>query len=202
MKNRKKLLSTLGTLLISVFILVACDSVVKPDKPTIDEVKKIMTEESDYPKGLSIEVPAIVHERDWFVAYNKTGFLRKLVEAGLMKFGEPSVKDPVYRLSPTEEGAKYLLKNGEVQPGGDFQKGFYLARQATQNYGKLNEVAEMVSFKGPPPSVEMLVTDIHFDINLSDVTPYGKALGLEDGQVIKEKTGLLWRKGKWNYISK
>lgn len=202
MKNRKTLLSRLGALLASLFILSACDSVVKPDKPTVEEVKRIMKEESDYPKELSIEVPAAVHERDWFSAYNKTGFLRKLVEAGLIEFEEPSVKDPVYRLNPTEEGAKYLLKNGEVQPGGDFQKGFYLARQASQNYDKLNEVAEMVSFKGPPPSVEMLVTDIHFDINLSDVTPFGKVLGLENGQIVKEKTGLLWRKGKWNYISK
>ena len=202
MKNRKSLFRSLAALLVSVFVLSACDGVVKPDKPTVEEVKRIMKEESDFPKALVLEVPAVVHERDWFAAYNKTGFLRKLVAAELIVFDEPSVEDPVYHLKPTDEGAKFLLNDGSIQPGGDFQRGVYLAKQAIQNYNKLNEVAEMVSFKGPPPSVEMLVTDIHFDINLSNVTPFGQVLSLEEGQVIKEKTGLLWKKGKWTYINK
>lgn len=202
MKNRKNLLGTMTVLLVSLFVLSACEGVIKPDKPTVEEVKKILKSESDYPKDLVIKVPAAVHERDWFVAYNKTGSLRKFVTAGLMEFKEPSAKDPVYRIKPTEEGVKFLLNDGKAQSGGDFQRGFYIAKQATENYATLNEVAEMVSFKGPPPSIEILVTDIHFDISLSEITPFGSMLGLKEGQVVKEKTGLLWRNGKWNYISK
>ncbi len=200
MKNRNNLFYRLAIVLASVLLLSACGGEIT--KLTMEEATRVMEQESDYPKVRSINVPAKVHERDWPAAYNKTGFLRKLVSAGLMEYTESTAQAPFYVLTPTEEGSKYLLSDGEIQAGGDFGRGFYIARQASENYVKVTEVAEMIRFKGPPPSIELQVTDVHFDISLSDITPFGSSLGLVDGQMGTAKTGLLWKKTAWKYMKK
>lgn len=200
MKNRNNLFCRLAVLLASALLLSACGNEIT--KLTMEEATRIMESETDYPKLRSINVPAKVHERDWPAAYNKTGFLRKLVSAGLMEYTEATAQTPFFVLTPTEEGSKYLLKDGEIQAGGDFGRGYYIAKQAAKNYVKVTDVAEMIRFKGPPPSIELQVTDVHFDISLSDLTPFGTSLGLVDGQIETAKTGLLWKKTAWKYMKK
>jgi hypothetical protein len=187
-------------LLVSTFLLTACGESIT--KLTMEEATRIMEQESDYPRVKTINVPAKVHERDWPAAYNKTGFLRKLVAADLMEIKEATAQSPFYLLTPTEEGAKFLLNEGEVQAGGDFGRGYYIAKQADKNYVKVTKVAEMIRFKGPPPSIELQVTDVHFDISLSNLTPFGSTLGLKEGQVETAKTGMMWKKTAWKYMKK
>jgi len=117
-----------------------------------------------------------------------------------MEIKEATAQSPFYELAPTEEGAKYILKEGEIQSGGDFGRGFYIAQQAQRNYVKVTEVAEMIRFKGPPPSIELQVTDVHFEVSLSDITPFGGVLGLKDGQIGIAKTGMMWKKTAWKYM--
>jgi hypothetical protein len=200
MKIRNNILSRVMILLVSTFLLSACGENIT--KLTLEEATRIMEQESDYPRVKTIEIPAKVHKRDWYAAYNKSGFLRKLVEADLMEVKEATAESPFYELSPTEEGAKFLLKEGEIQSGGDFGRGYYLAKQAAKNYVKVTEVAEMIRFKGPPPSIELQVTDVHFDISLSDLTPFGTTLGLKEGQIEAAKTGMMWKKTAWKYMGK
>jgi len=200
MKNRNRLFSRLAVVLASAFLLSACGGEIT--KLTMEEATRIMEQETDYPKVRSINVPAKVHERDWPAAYNKSGFLRKLVAADLMTFTEATPQAPFFVLTPTEEGSKFLLNDGEIQSGGDFGRGFYIARQANENYVKVTKIAEMIRFKVPPPSIELQVTDVHFDISLSDLTPFGTAVGLKEGQPGEAKTGLLWKKTAWTYMKK
>lgn len=200
MKYKSKLLHRLSVVLVSAFLLSACEGEIT--RLTQEEATRIMEQDSDFPKEKTIEVPAKIHEREWSTAYNKTGFLRKFVSAGLMEIKVPEIKEPFYQLTPTEKGRAFLLDEGGVESGGDFGQGFYTARLAAESYLKVNKVAEMIRFRGPPPSIELQITDVHFDIRLSEVTPFGSLLGLENGQIEKGKTGLLWKEDHWAYMKR
>lgn len=192
----------LGALLVLAFSLILAGCGAEITKLTQEEAVAVMKAAPGFPKQRSMSIPAKVHERDWGVAYNRTGFLRKFVNAGLLEVVEPLSGEEVYVIQPTDEGVNYLLNDGVAEDGGDFGLGFYTAKLASENYSKVNRIGEMVRFRGPPPSIELQVTDVYFDITLSDVTPYGEVLGLKDGQTEEDKTGLLWKVDQWTYQTK
>lgn len=200
MKYESKLFYRLVVVVVSAFLLSACE--VEVVELTQEEAVRVMEQDSDFPKEKTIEISAKVREREWSTAYNKTSSLRKFVSAGLMELKAPEVNDPFYQITPTEKGVVFLLNGGQIETGGDFGQGFYVARLATEHYTKVNKVAEMIRFNGPPPSIELQITDVHFDISLSDVTPFGSLIGLKNGQIEKGQTGLLWKKDHWEYMKK
>jgi|GEM_PF-3542277 len=180
------------------FFLSACGE--KLAVPTADEAAEIMKIGIGFPRVRIAELPVEVDKNDWQSAFSVGNRLNQFYKAGLVQYIVPKGKERVYRVTLTDKGQAALFDN-EVHPGGTYNRGFYRVKLALDKFDQVFNVAEYEVYELGTGIDDMFTSDVTFGWTPTEVTPYGEAMGIEEGRPEKASKGIIWWAGKWKYMS-
>ncbi len=181
------------------FFLLACTKDL--EVPTTEEAAKIIKTGIGFPRVRTAELPVEVDKNDWQSAFSVGNRINQFYKAGLVQFSVPEGKERFYHITLTPKGQTALLDK-EVHPGGEYNRGFYLVTLALDKFDKVFKVSDSQEYDLGTGIDYMYTADVTFGWTPTEVTPFGKAMGIKDGQSEKVSKGIIWWAGKWKYMTK
>lgn len=183
---------------VTLFLLSACGE--KLAVPTADEAAEIMRLGIGFPRVRTAEIPVEVDKNDWQSAFSVGNRLNQFYKAGLVDYTVPEGKDNIYRITLTDKGRAAHAEE-EIHSGGTYNRGFYKVKLALDRFDQVFNVTDYEVYDLGTGIDDMYTSDVTFGWTPVEVTPFGAAMGIKEGQPEKASKGIIWWAGKWKYMS-